>query len=313
MPDRTPVLYVAGTGRTGSTLVGNILGSSSSTVSIGETRHVWTRGMQFDWQCGCGDSFGECSFWSAVLDEAFGKPSSLDLDQIRASERELLRLRKSGLWIRWIVEPDGIYATHRTYFDAVDRLYRAVARVSGASVIVDSSKTPTYGALLSLLPSIDLRVLHLVRDPRATAYSWLNPKSSPDRGFGEEMDRLGVQKSAFLWRWWNGLADRLWMKRPDIPVLRIRYETFASNPGPTIQTIREQLVPEISAEPSHVDGTVAHIAPAHTISGNPVRMDHGPVLIKPDQRWRSGLGRGDEFTVRALAGPVMRRYGYDRG
>ncbi|CAA9445792.1 hypothetical protein AVDCRST_MAG82-3308, partial [uncultured Rubrobacteraceae bacterium] len=32
---------------------------------------------------------------------------------------------------------------------------------------------------MGLVPSVDLRVLHLVRDPRAAAYSWLKKKPQP--------------------------------------------------------------------------------------------------------------------------------------
>src|SRR4028119_1802817 len=60
----------------------------------------------------------------------------------------------------------------------LERLYRAIQRVSGAGVIVDSSKRFSYAVLLSLLPFGDLRVVHLVRDSRAVAYSWARSSES---------------------------------------------------------------------------------------------------------------------------------------
>jgi hypothetical protein len=55
----------------------------------------------------------------------------------------------------------------------LQQLYRAIQCVSGARVLIDSSKVPTYGLILSRTSDIHLSVLHLVRDSRAVAYSWL--------------------------------------------------------------------------------------------------------------------------------------------
>src|SRR3712207_200886 len=76
----------------------------------------------------------------------------------------------------------------------LERLYRAIQKVSGAAVIVDSSKRSTYAVLLSLLPFADLRVVHLVRDSRAVAYSWGRIKESPAVVGGRLMPRTSPAK-----------------------------------------------------------------------------------------------------------------------
>lgn len=262
-----------------------------------------------NWLCGCGAPFRQCDFWSDVIEAAFGDLGSLDLDRVRSSERELLRLRNSALWLTPVPRRKWFLERHQLYFDSVDRLYRAITEVSGAAVIIDNSKTPSYGAVLATLPTVDLRVLHLVRDPRATAYSWLNPKTSPDRGEGQTMDRLGLKKSAFLWLWWNGLSEAIWAGRKDVPITRIRYEAFAADPGPVIRQVQTLLAPELT-EPIHVKGARAYVSRSHTVSGNPIRMGHGRIHIEPDDRWRAGLARRDQRTVQVLTRPLMKRYGY---
>ncbi len=311
MANRVPVLFIAGTGRTGSTLIGNLLASTPGVVGVGELRHLWTRGLAENWSCGCGQLFEACPFWSAVIAEAFGDRDQIDLVRLRSSERELLRLRAGVRALRWIRDPRRI-REHDYYITATDRLYSAIAKISQAEVIVDSSKTPTYGAVLSILDSVDLRVLHLLRDPRATAYSWLNPKASPDRGEGATMDRIGAAKSAILWTWWNGITEALWVVRRDVPVARIRYERLTDDPEAILRSLRDKLVPELAGRSLGVKGHVAHLGIAHTVSGNPDRMRTGAVTIVADERWRSGLTFGRQVLVLAIAGLAMLRYGYGR-
>lgn len=312
MADMVPVLFVAGSGRTGSTLVGNLLASTPGVVAVGELRHVWTRGVDENWQCGCGHPFDACPFWSAVMAEAFGDKDRIDLVRLRTSERQLLRLRAGVRALSWIRDPRRMRVEHGHYLAAIERLYGAIAKISKAEVIVDSSKTPTYAALLSVLASVDLRVLHLLRDPRATAYSWLNPKPSPDRGAGATMDQIGAAKSAMLWTWWNGIAEALWARRRDVPVVRVRYETFARDPEAILRSVRDRLLPELAGRSIAVSGHIAHLGVAHSVSGNPVRMQTGTVTILPDERWRAGLTVGHQAAVLAIAGFAMLRYGYGR-
>jgi hypothetical protein len=312
MANKVPVLFIAGTGRTGSTLIGNLLATTPGAIAVGELRHLWTRGVGENWRCGCGQSFEACPFWTSVIVEAFGDRERLDLVRLRSSERELLRLRAGVRALGWIRDPHRIRVEHEYYLTTTDRLYRAIAKISKADIIVDSSKTPTYGALLSVLDSVDLRVLHLIRDPRATAYSWITPKPSPDRGEGGTMDQIGAAKSAVLWTWWNGITDALWSRRPDVPVARVRYETLTNDPESSLRVLRDKLAPELAGRSLGVKGHVGELGIAHTVSGNPDRMRTGPVTIVPDERWRSGLTPGRQMLVLAIAGLAMLRYGYGR-
>jgi hypothetical protein len=310
VPEKLPVLYVAGTGRTGSTLIARALASSPGAVAPGEIRHIWTRGLVEDWQCGCGRPFRGCPFWDEVLTEASFDRDRANVDRLRASERELLRLRASVKSLLWSRHPQRMRQRHGYYLDMVDRLYRAIAKVANADVIVDSSKNPLYGGLLSTLSAIDLRVLHLIRDPRATSYSWLNPKPSPDRGDGAAMDRLGIAKSAFLWSWWNALAEALWPRGGSVPVLRVRYETLTANFEPSLRVIRDLLLPEHAGRPLEVVGDKVRLRPVHSVSGNPDRMTSGMLTVRPDDRWRVGLAGRRRAAVVAIAGFQMVRYGY---
>src|SRR5919112_111664 len=67
-PAALHVLYIAGDGRSGSTLLARILGQADGAFSAGEVRYLWERGMWENRTCECGRAFADCPFWSRVVD-----------------------------------------------------------------------------------------------------------------------------------------------------------------------------------------------------------------------------------------------------
>ena len=72
------VLYIGGSGRSGSTILDSILGQFEGFMSVGEVRFIWKRGLIDDRLCSCGEAFSDCPFWTEVLDRAFGGASGID-------------------------------------------------------------------------------------------------------------------------------------------------------------------------------------------------------------------------------------------
>src|SRR3954471_14829623 len=62
-----PVLFIAGSGRCGSTLVDRILGGYEGVFAAGEIRNLWDRGWSNHGRCGCGRPIRECPVWSGVV------------------------------------------------------------------------------------------------------------------------------------------------------------------------------------------------------------------------------------------------------
>ena len=168
----TRVVYVGGFGRSGSTLLDRVLAQIGGCVAVGELVHLPQRGLLDDERCGCGVAFSACPFWSEVGVAAFGPAgwASVDAEAIRRQQAALDRNRRIPAmvlprWGRGSAETEELGA----WFG---RVYAAVADVSGASVVVDSSKHASTAFLLRRAPGLDLRVVHLVRDSRGVAYSW---------------------------------------------------------------------------------------------------------------------------------------------
>lgn len=300
------VLYVGSWGRSGSTLLDLILGHAPGFVSVGELRYLWERGLRERQLCGCGVPVPECPFWSAVLEHAFG-----GADRVDAVETARLARSVDGLarvpWMRSPWKPRGFERNVRAYREILGRVYRAVAHVSGASVIVDSSKYAAHGLLLAGVDGLDLRVLHLVRDSRAVAYSWMRRKKLPEVA-GEEryMPVFRPWQSAVYWSLENVGLQMLRGASNGYAV--VRYEDLVAEPRERLAAALERL--GIGADLGFLRNSRLELGANHTVAGNPLRFKRGTVPIRADAEWRGALARPARWTVTALTLPLLLHYGF---
>lgn len=302
------MLYIAGLGRSGSTLLGNVLGQVDGFVSVGEVRLIWEYGLILNKVCGCGALFKECEMWPLVLDEAFGGMGGVD-------PRRMIRLR--GSWNRTkhiplMLVPPGRWLVKRRlaeYLDSLGRLYRAVQTTTGSRVIVDSSKFPSHSLALGMVPSVDLYVVHLVRDPRAVAYSWwLRKKLQPDPENPEYTPQNSPVKTSLRWMARN-LGAEAFRRRSPKRYLMLRYEDFVAEPQVTIARILG-LVQEQAASVPYVAEREVKLGVNHNIWGNPNRFQTGLVRLRRDDEWDSRMRPRDKSLVTLLTLPLLVRYGY---
>jgi hypothetical protein len=300
------VLYIIGTGRSGSTLLANLLGSTEGMFSAGELRFIWERGFSEDRRCGCSLRFSACPTWSGIVDRAFGDVPP-DLARMQHEVGRVSRVRQLPQLLAGRLDDDAVQAAAGYYLEHVERLYHAVAAESGA-MVVDSSKLPTYCHLLHQIPSLRLRIVHLVRDPRATAHSWKRLRASGAiDGDEEEMDRFSVWKSAALWDIWNSTARHLFARRSDY--LQVRYEDLVADPRGTIEQVRGFAGLPRDDGP-FVDDHTVRLAENHAVAGNPNRRRHGDIRLVEDDEWRSALRPVDRAAVTMMTAPVLGRFGY---
>jgi len=301
------VLYVAGLGRSGSTILANALGQIEGFFSGGELNFIWKHTLIENRLCGCGRPARECPFWGPVFESEFG-------GQSEALAREMMRLQYSGARTRHIplMLTEGgrrkIRVRLGEFLDNTGRLYESIQSVAGSRVIVDTSKEPAYGYALGMVPGIDLRVLHLVRDPRAAAYSWAKKKRQPDSTEREFMHRKTPTQSAVLWDAWNAAIEALWRRMPT-SYLRLRYEDFIADPRRSFGEILN-LTDEKDAELPLVGERDVKLGISHTVSGNPNRFDTGTVELRQDRAWQEQMKSRDRALVTALTLPLLARYHY---
>jgi hypothetical protein len=84
---------------------------------------------------------------------------------------------------------------------------------------------------------------------------------------------------------------------------RLRYEDFAVDPDAAIARICDSAgVAVTSGRPSAGTG--------HSLSGNPMRFDRGPLVISLDTEWEIGLSTRAQRVVTGLTLPLLHHYGY---
>jgi sulfotransferase family protein len=178
---------------------------------------------------------------------------------------------------------------------------------------VDSSKHASLAFCLSRRPEVDLRVIHLVRDSRAVAYSWTTRVARPDASAESYMTTYSPLRAAGHWNAQNGAFQVL--ARRGAPVLRIRYEDVVADPAKTLGLIMS--FAGLRADPPGLTflggddgGTWAELHASHTASGNPMRFTTGRLEIRRDERWRTAMPARQRRAVTALTLPLLAYYGY---
>lgn len=303
------MLFIGGEGRSGSTLLDMILGQLPSVISCGEIRHIWDEALEQNPLCSCGAPFGLCSVWRRVGEVAFGGWDAPAVAEFVRLQRRLDRTkyipaillsRQLGWPSRWI----------RAYTDGLSRLYRGIQEVSGASVIVDSSKFPSAALLLALCGTIDLRVVHLVRDSRGVAYSWSKSVVKPDTS--RPMPTYHPVAIGARWVYLN-LAFSV-LRAVGVPVMLLKYEEFVCSPQGTLQAVLEHLdeahlarhLPEVFS-----GDRVALVKQPHIVAGNYNKMDRD-IVFREDDEWRERMSWKDRLGVALVTWPLLWKYGYLR-
>jgi hypothetical protein len=287
-------VYVTGDGRSGSTLLGSLLATALGAFDCGELHLLWA--SRIDGRlCTCGVEVALCSVWAVVaadVRDQLGLPDDETVAEIargRLRQRQLLGPRLPGphrdeLALRWATEA-------------------AIERVTGADALIDSSKLSSVLWTASHLPRT-LGVVHLVRDPRAVAFSWSRPTPDPSLG-GAPMERKPPVRSAADWLRAHVTIERVLRRLDGDRVVRIRYEDLVRDPVAAIGSIMGG--GDADATPTAFAAAVDR--PSHAIAGNPTRF-RADQRIAPDERWQHEMSVGARAATTALTAPLMHRFGY---
>src|SRR5205085_5528348 len=101
----------------------------------------------------------------------------------------------------------GLFHNHSAdklrYAETVAQLYRSLRKTSGREVIVDASRFISYAHILETQPDIQLYVLHLVRDPRAVAFSWTRKRVGTTASRVVQLRQQKPARAAIEWTFQN--------------------------------------------------------------------------------------------------------------
>jgi hypothetical protein len=263
--DHAPtVIFIAGEGHSGSTLLDLLIGSHSEVVSAGELMRLAFAGStrkDTGEQCTCGATTEVCGYWRAVNTE-LGTSAGLSIETLDLHSPD-----------------DDVYRCHNL------ALLSAISAVSGRSFVVDSSKKYYRLERLLAVPELDVRVVHLVRHPAGVVYSHIRRtgKASPRYGLGFSYLRGEIRMLRLL----DGQDHQV-----------VRYEDLADDTGEVLETVMSGL--GLEYESSQLDRSrFEH----HSIGGNPMRFARSGA-IAPDLEWEQNLGTARKLIISAVTFPV---------
>jgi hypothetical protein len=319
MATNITVCYIAGEGRSGSTVLSTTLAEYAGFCCVGELHCIW-RAVLTDELCSCGEPFYSCKFWATVGEVAFGGWHRLDLPRVSEVNRQLTRQRHVARLAFPPVRRRYSNEIH-TFASVLQALYNAIGVVSQQSVIIDSSKGVPYLLMLRQVEGLDIRLVHLVRDSRGVAYSWakqylvqpqfahvptMAKRPMPSRGVAISAGRWVIANLAFE------IIGRMGRRR-----VRVKYEPLVTDPNPVLDRILSAVGTAAVASGEHFgersesdEETGFEPARHHILGGNPVRFHSGRMGLRKDEEWRNQMPTGSRLIVTFMTLPLLVAYKY---
>jgi hypothetical protein len=296
----TRLVYIAGSGRCGSTLLDILLGDEPSIQSTGELMRILGGAQGHAQSCSCGEDIRTCPFWTRVVAEIGGA------DALRKMDRGTRLEGTKGLFLGRLGDArSGSLA--RTHAARLAQLVRAVSKVSGRPIVVDSSKSLGRGYLYRLERGrgLDVRYIHMVRDGRSFLWS---KRARPDgEGVGKRTPSRSPLRLAGLWLTTNLVASIVFHAQSG-RYLRVRYEDLTQRPTETLVRIGKFLGVDLAGVARDL-AAGRPIPISHVVGGNRLRFSQG-LTLRADAEWEHALPRREKQAFWAVAGWLAWGYGY---
>jgi len=303
------VLYIMGSGRSGSTVLDIALGNHSKIESYGELINM-TGSIMNNENCACGEKGCDCPFWKKVWEkwrEKTGMDNFSEYTDLQ-SKFEHYRLRN---WFRLIRERKYPSIQFETYAKHTLSLFESIREVSGKKIIVDSSKNPLRAFALSQVPGLDVRLVHLVRDGRGVAWSLKKSyKKNVESGLQKDISSRPVWRTAAFWIFINVLSNWVRQQIQADKSIRVRYEDFIMSPDEVLKNIGNLLQCDLS-EVADVINNKSELSIGHTIAGNRLRM-HRKLNLRLDEEWKKNMSSLDQRLFWVITSSIMYQYQYKK-
>lgn len=318
--------YLLAASHSGSTLLAMLLGAQPGACTAGELKAT-SLGDPEQYRCSCRKRILDCYFWKQVgaTMASRGYPGF----DITAAGTSIFETESP--YVRRLLAPlyrGGALETIRDLAlsfspawrarlaDSNDRnlaLIESLLEVTGAGVVIDSSKVALRLKYLLKIPNLDVRVIRVIRDGRAVSLTYMDDWNFADsadpalRGGGSGKLRPSVRETmaeaANEWKRSNESSDALTARLPASQWTVVRYEDLCTDPA----AILKRLATFLDLDPQQT--CLDFRAQAHHVIGNGMRMDTTSE-IRLDERWKEALGSDDLRIFDKVAGELNRSYGY---
>ncbi len=311
--EQTPIIYIMGAGRSGSSILGEAIGMLPRTLHLGEVLGIFDYCSDKSDQivCSCGKRYENCIFWNSLMSKSFGN----NWRDIILNYRVLGKLPSTKKLLI------GKFL-HQSPNKNVELMYRNNLLLKNAlhqtdsKIIIDSSKSIPYAIMMKDSGLFNIFLVHLVRDPRAVLYSWLH---RPIQIYNEEKQESILRTRSFL----EGILEWIYsdvgahiLRIFGYPFIEILYEDFIENPAETIQNLIEsarehEIGLDESVEAMNILREKKITLHNHWSGGNPrLREKRGLISLKPDNHWIVDRNISEKIFSNLLFSPWLLFYGY---
>lgn len=253
------IIYIAGDGHTGSTLLDIILGSGKKSFSTGELRFLAEKGVVNGEYCSCGVPVPECTLWKEIIEE-WEKVMTLDWESYIQIQK-VLKSKKKIFKARKLLnkQPEQI----KNFIDDTEQLYSIIFSVTGSDTIIDSSKASGMIPILKEL-KFNLSVIHLTRSFGDVLNS-NKKRAKKDLEKGIEHDIVPKSTLTVLVNWFFiNILTKYHTK--GVECKHIKYEEYIDELKQTVSDI----IP-VDSEYEALLENRGPFMPAHLVAGNAIR------------------------------------------
>jgi hypothetical protein len=243
--DPITVVYIAGYGRSGSTLLDLLIGDTANCAGLGELAHFYSDVVSGSIEEEVIGSQRRI-FWTKISDKVLSivENKHLDINNIVYAQRTLENLFG-------VLLPKSRKHLLKTYQIAHDNLFTCLIKETGCHIFVDSSKstraTAWRATRLAKLENFRVLVLHLVRDGRGVMLSQLKGDNMKmKKKHHDTRVRFPILKTIIGWNQANLTAVLLRMKLPKGSVHTVYYEDLVQAPEAELNRIGQMIDVDLS-------------------------------------------------------------------
>lgn len=255
MPD---ILYVMGTGRSGTTILDVMLSNNPGITGGGEMTHIFKHGFLENRQCSCGKKALECEVWGKVLVTTGW--SRADCTRLAKLVTTLEAHSKfSSLWMGITNKRDieRYQAAHRA-------LFQAVVAFTGAEVVVDSSKYESRALLFTRLFPAQVKVVCITRSAAGLIAAFRKKNDDEEQVSSKSLFAVTAYYGYVL------LCMRVLRARLGTGCLVIRFEDLQRDPAAVLSRIEAWSGYQLTNAKEKLKNG-GHFTISHIVSGNRLR------------------------------------------
>jgi hypothetical protein len=289
----------------GATLLTSLLGAHPAIATVAEMSGLIDSVNPDEYYCSCGQKIKNCSFWQSVKKGMLERGFEFDVadfnTQFISSGSSLINRLRQGSSRNKLI--DTVRDTILFSLPAQARYFRVMTKrniafietvleITAKRAFVDSSKDRLRPKALQRFSSLDVRIIHLVRDVRGVVASQMRREKN-----------ISVLEAARAWRQRHRRIEITRASWPKDKQIIVRYEDLCENTEGVLRKLYNFCEVDAGVQLENQQADSQHLI------GNPMRLSNvGKIDL--DERWKNELTPDQLREIQHIAGPLAQKYHY---